>query len=448
MSSEISRQKNTSLSTSTIRIQNRLVHHSQSGRKHWDLFRWLYEPSLLCDATHLVLSNNGAAGLDRQTCASIRGKEWDFAVSLSQKLRNKSYRPGAVRRVYIPKADGRKRPLGIPNLEDRVIQRALGLLLEPIYEQIFLPCSYGFRPKRRAQECVAHTAQSIYKYRYVLEADIEGFFDHVSHPKLLKMLSDKIVDPRIIRLIGSILKAGFQEMDKPWQATFQGTPQGGPLSPLLANIYLHYALDVKFAQLNSSQAKLFRYADDFIIVCKTQTEVRAMGKLVKEWLAAVNLNLKLAKTRVIDMRNNQRSHDSKFDFLGFKIHLRAFRDNPERFWIARQPSEKARNTLRARLKQKLLPNLSLKSAKALAEAIWKGWAEYFRYGNANRIFYRQVKTVHRNLIGYLRRKFRNQRRPVPWRRLLKYWKWMIKDLRPIRVIPDSATQKPAQTAWF
>ena len=437
-----------SLSTSTLRIQNRLVHQSQSGRKHWDLYRWLLDPILLCDATHLVLKNDGSAGIDQVACASIKGKEWDFAVSLSRKLREKSYKPTAVRRVYIPKKDGRKRPLGIPNLEDRVVQRALVILMEPIYEQVFLPCSFGFRPGKRAQDCVAQTAKAVYKHRYVLEADIESFFDRVNHKKLVKMLGDQIVDPRVVRLIKSILKTGFQEVGKPWQPTPQGTPQGGPLSPLLANIYLHYVLDQKFAKLNSSNSKLFRYADDFVIVCRTQTEVRAMKQLVKEWLKEADLNLKKEKTKVIDMRNKSRSHDSKFDFLGFKVHLRAFRDNPERFWIARQPSEEARASLRQTLKEKLTANLSREEASKLAKSIWKGWAEYFRYGNANRIFYRQVKTVKRVLIGYLRRKYRRQRRPVPWRKLLKWWKYMTKRLRPTRVIPDSVTQKSNQQAWF
>lgn len=437
-----------SLSTSTVRIRNRLVHWSQSGRKHWDLYRCLIDPLLLCDATHLVIQNEGSQGLDGQDCDSLRGREWDFAVLLSQKLRDKSYRPGAVRRVYIPKKDGRKRPLGIPNIEDRVVQRALTLLLEPIYEQVFLPCSFGFRPNKRAQDCVAQASKSVFKNRHVLEADIESFFDRVNHQKLLKMLEKQIVDPRILRLINSILKAGFQEINKPWQPTERGTPQGGPLSPVLANIYLHYALDEKFAGLQSKDAQLFRYADDFVIVCRTKTMAVAMKRTVTQWLKDVDLTVKKEKTRIVDMRNVKRGHQSKFDFLGFKIHLRAFKDNPKRFWIARQPSEKARATLRARLKEALLPQLDRKQAALLAEQIWIGWSQYFRYGNANRIFHRQIRSVRAALIAYLRQKYRKQRRPVPWRHLLKWWKLMIKNLRPIRVIPDSVTQKQRQTTLF
>lgn len=253
-------RKSCPLRPQTIRIQSQLETITHSGRKHWDLFRHLLSPELLADATKLVLQNKGSAGVDNVTCEEVREMGWSFIARLQEKLRSRTYHPKAVRRVYIPKKDGRKRPLGIPSLEDRVIQRALVLLMEPIYEQIFLPCSYGFRPGKRATDCVADAAKSIYRNRFVIDADIKGFFDNVSHKKLMGMLKEQIVDKRILNLIQEILKAGY--MDDGWKATEQGTPQGGPLSPLLANIYLHYLLDSKFkeVQRDKTQFELFRYA--------------------------------------------------------------------------------------------------------------------------------------------------------------------------------------------
>ncbi len=255
-------KKRMSLSLQTVHIQHQLAEITKSSRKHWDLYRWMLDPFLLLDATRAVLANKGAAGVDGVRCEQIKGKEWEFAVVLAGKLRSGAYRPCAVRRVYIPKRDGRQRPLGIPTLEDRVAQRALVLLLEPIYELVFLPNSYGFRRGRSGVECSAMVAKEVYQHRFVLEADVEGFFDNVSHRKLLGMLKEKIVDPRIHDLIRDMLLAGYIERDKPWQATWKGTPQGGPLSPMLANIYLHYALDTKFQKHVLGGSVLLRCADD------------------------------------------------------------------------------------------------------------------------------------------------------------------------------------------
>lgn len=159
----------------TLRIQGQLVAWTKSGRKHWDLFRHILNPHLLADATGMVLRNAGSHGIDEVTCAEVKAQGWEFVKRLREKLKAKTYRPQAVRRVYIPKRDGRKRPLGIPTVEDRVVQRALALLLEPIYELSFLPCSYGFRPKRRAVQCVYDIAKKAYTHRFIIDADIDFF---------------------------------------------------------------------------------------------------------------------------------------------------------------------------------------------------------------------------------------------------------------------------------
>lgn len=445
-------KKPMSLHPQTIRIRHRLAQWSKQGRKHWDLHRWVMDPFVLWDATRLVLRNAGAAGLDGQACSSIRGKEWAFAQETREQLRSGSYRTGAVRRVFIPKKDGRKRPLGIPNLRDRVVQRALCLVMEPIYEGVFLPCSHGFRPGKSSVMCVAQVAEAVYRKRQVFEADIESFFDRVSHGKLMGCLREQIVDPRVLGLIGGILKSGFQEWGKPWQATKEGTPQGGPLSPMLANIYLHYFLDAKFEKIAQAHpgSRLIRFADDFIVISETRGELTTLRRCIYTWMRQAGLKLKEEKTRVVDMTNARRDHGSKFDFLGYKFHLRAYADNPQRFWIARQPSEKARKALRENVKAKLIPNLSPdQAAKRLAE-IWRGWANYFRYGNSNRILRKELRNL-RSLVftRYLRRKYRHQRRPVPWRRLVPLGERIGDILEPVQVIPDLLRQRrAAQAAWW
>jgi group II intron reverse transcriptase/maturase len=438
-----------SLSPQTIRIQARLAQWSQSGRKQWDLYRWLWNPFILRDATELVIRNAGVAGLDGEQVEWLKGKEWWMAKELSEELKAGSYQPGAVRRVYIPKRDGRKRPLGIPNVRDRIIQRAMVLLLEPIYEQVFLPCSYGFRPKRRSVDCVAQLADWVYPRRHVLEADIEGFFDNVSHRKLMGMLKKQIVDPRMLRLIRGIMRAGFCEWRKPWQATRRGTPQGGPLSPMLANVYLHYSLDEKLwpmVEQTRGRIRLVRFADDFVVIGKGASDVHFIRKLLGGWMREVGLTLKASKTRVVDLRNHMRGHASKFDFLGYKFHLRAYKDNPKRFWIARQPSEKARKALRENLRTTLRSDLALDEARREAVLVWRGWSNYFRFGNSNRVLRREEQTVRRLFVRYLRRKYRRQKSPVPWRVLGRLIDPLRADVRAPRCVPDLLRQRPSQLA--
>lgn len=430
-----------SLSPQTIRVQHRLAEWSKSGRKHWDLYRWLLDPKILLDATKLMVANAGAAGIDKISCSEIKGKEWGFAVNLSAKLKSGRYRPSAVRRVYIPKRDGRQRPLGIPCLEDRVIQRALVLLLEPIYEKIFLDNSYGFRRGHSGVECVAVAAKEVYSHRLILEADIESFFDRVSHRKLQGMLKGQIVDPRILNLIRSYLEAGCVERDKPWQPTWEGTPQGGPLSPMLANIYLHYALDVRFKELGLKATQLFRYCDDFVIASRNESELLSVRKHLDGWMQEAGLKLKESKTRVVDMRNEKHSHESHFDFLGFRFHLRSFKDNPKRFWIARQPSEKARLALRDNLKTRVRADLSPGVAHNVIKSVWRGWSNYFRYGNSNRIFRKEADSVRRIVWWYLRQKFRQQRHPVAWWKLGHLEKWIMREIKPLTVIPNYLSQQ-------
>jgi RNA-directed DNA polymerase len=418
-----------SLSTETIRIQNRIRQHRTSGKKAWDLYRWMMNPWILWDAYRLVKANKGKEGTDGVTWSMIEGKEKDFLRLLQSKIREKLYNPTAVRRAYIPKADGKQRPLGIPTLEDRIVQRALVLVMEPIYEEIFQDNSYGFRPNKKATDCVKDLGQQVFTNRFVVEVDIKGYFDNVNHKRLIKYIEKEIVDPRITNLIKKFLTAGYQEKGK-IQATNKGTPQGGPLSPLLANIYLHYILDTPWKERKS---KLIRYADDFVICCRTRYEAEREFSNVKELLEKAGLEMHEQKSKIVDMSNQARGYKSKFNFLGFKLHLRSFKDNPKRFWIARQPSEEARKELRKKLKTDLWPTLTLDEANLKLRQIWFGWVNYFRHGNSNRIIYREFSMLKRAVKYYLRRKFRHQRRPVPWSKLRVKIRQLFHGLRPVGV---------------
>lgn len=420
-----------SLSLETTRIREQVERHETSGRRHWDIFRYLYSPSLIRDATQLVLRNAGSAGIDKQTCDEVRAMGETFVERLVRKLRERTYTPRAVRRVYIPKGNGKQRPLGIPTVEDRVVQRALVLLLEPVYEREFLPSSYGFRPGRRATDCVKAVAESCFRNRYVFEADIKGFFDHVQHRKLLGMLRNKIVDSRLLQLIEQILKAGALDVrtgrSEPGQ---QGTPQGGPASPLLANIYLHYSLDKPFGEFAKrfSGVHLFRFADDFVATCSDGRRAIHVQNQVREWLRGVRLELEPSKTRIVDMSSSKRSHASKFDFLGYKLHLRSFKDRPHRYWIARQPSEKARRALHSRLKVVLSPHLQETEARSRLLQVWRGWSGYFRHGNSNRILRREARNIDSFVLYYLRRKYRHTRKPLRWQTLYRKANWITSGL--------------------
>jgi RNA-directed DNA polymerase len=427
-----------SLHPQTIRIRNQIQNWQKSGRKQWDLYRHVLNPYVLHDALKLIMFNKGTAGIDRQTTASVKGHERDFVNYIIEELRSGAYTPSTVKRVYIPKKDGSKRPLGIPTLKDRVIQRALVLLMEPIYEGIFLDFSFGFRPNRRARDCAWVVGKTAFTHRIVFDADIEKFFYNVSHRKLLSLIKNEIVDPRIHKLIWQFLRAGFQEPGKPWQASGKGTPQGGPLSPLLANIYLHYLLDINFHKLYGERSgiKLIRYADDFVVLTTHPEAAKNIERYIRSWLWEGGLKLKDAKTHWVDMRNHRRTHKSKFNFLGFKFHLRSFADNPNRYWIARQPSEASRKALREAVRSRLHVGMSFKQAQERMLATWLGWGEYFKYSNGNRIIHREMVRVREIGTWWLARKFRRQRKAVPWKTLLKWSHSLGAVIEPIQVIPD------------
>jgi len=298
------------------------------------------------------LKTGKAAGVDGRTLESYTEAEMEQAIKdIVTNMKTNHYRPQPVRRVRIPKENGKERLLGIPTVMDKVVQLGCTRILESIFEPTFLPVSYGYRPGRDAHACLKEINHMVMQKRvnYILEADIEGFFDHVNHEWLIKCLEQRIGDPRFIRLITQFLKAGVME-DGHHTASTKGTPQGGILSPVLANIYLHYVLDlwctVKEYKQFQGYSQLIRYADDFVIGCQHRHEAEQLLRDLKERLEKFGLRLSTEKTRVIEFgryaqenrKNRGEGKPESFDFLGFTHYCSQTQDG--RFAIKVKTSRK------------------------------------------------------------------------------------------------------------
>jgi len=287
-----------------------------------NLYREINE-ELLRDSWRL-LRKDAALGVDLVSAAEYEANLEENIHQLVERLKRKRYRAKLVRRHYIPKGEGKLRPLGIPATEDKLLQLAVKRLLEAIYEQDFLLCSYGYRPRVGALEAVDQLTVKLQfgGYHQVVEADIKGFFDNLSHEWLLRMLAERIDDQAILRLIKKWLKAGVLDTDGKVLRPEDGTPQGGIISPLLANVYLHYALDLWFERVFQRSCKgeafLIRYADDFVCGLGREEDAQHFYSELEERLRKFGLELAAAKTRVIPF-SRYRQGETSFDFLGFEF---------------------------------------------------------------------------------------------------------------------------------
>lgn len=372
------------------------------GGKWFSLIDKVYRPATLRSAWQQVLVNRGAAGVDRLSVERFAGHLDRYLGELGQELETGRYRPLPVRRVEIEKADGKLRPLGIPTVRDRVAQAAVKRVIEPIFEQMFAPTSFGFRPGRSCKDALRMVDGLLQAgYTHVVDADLKGYFDSIPHDRLKQRLAAHISDSRLLALLDGWIEQDVVQELKRWTPT-SGTPQGAVISPLLANLYLH-DLDVKLAGLGLS---MVRYADDFVILCRSAAEAVHALDVVSAWVAAEGLQLHPDKTHVGDCRLVGQG----FEFLGYRFEA-------GRRWV-RDKSLKALKT-KIRSQTRRTEGRSLSQIVSGLNPMLRGWFNYFKHAQ---------RGIFRTLDGFIRRRLRallrkQAKRPGVGRCLADHQRW-------------------------
>jgi len=365
------------------------------------------------------LNKNAASGIDKISACEY-GKNLEANIEdLVERLKKKSYRARLVRRQYIPKGDGKLRPLGIPAIEDKLLQTAASRILQAIFEADFLDCSYGYRPGKGAKDAVKElTFQLQYGwYGYVVEADIKGFFDNIDHDWLIKMLEQRVNDKPFIELIRKWLKAGILDTDGKVIHPLSGTPQGGIVSPVLANIYLHYVLDLWFERVIKAKCTgevyLSRYADDFVCLFQYKAEAEWFYTQLPERLRKFKLSLSGEKTQIISFTKWRMQENSRFDFLGFEF--RWGKDRKGKAHVIRRTSRKKLKKAIANFSQwcKENRNLRLRKLISILKAKLRGYYNYYgvkgNYRSLREFWMKAQEILHKWLNRRSQRKSYNKR---------------------------------------
>jgi RNA-directed DNA polymerase len=350
------------------------------GGKWYSLIDKVIRPKTLEAAWHKVARNKGAAGVDGQSIARFEAHAERYLAELHEDLRTNRYRPSPIRRVDIPKGEGKTRPLGIPTVKDRIVQTAIKMVIEPIFEVEFRPGSYGFRPGRSCKDALREVDRLIKQgYTHVVDADLQGYFDSIPQDRLMTLVEGRLGDGRVLSLITGFLEQDILTPMGRWQPT-TGTPQGAVLSPLLANLYLH-PLDLL---LEEQGIKMVRYADDFVVLCQTQEEAQAALDQVATWVAANGLTLHPDKTHLGDCREPGQG----FEFLGYRFEAGR-----------RQVRNKSLNALKdkVRTRTRRTQGASLERIVVDLNPVLRGWFAYFMHANPG---------VFRYIDGFVRRRLR------------------------------------------
>jgi len=372
------------------------------GGRWFSLIDKVFAPKTLAVAWEKVRTNGGASGVDGESVERFEARRDEYLAELSEALRQGDYQPQAVRRVEIPKGDGRLRPLGIPTVKDRVVQTAMKLVIEPIFETKFLPSSYGFRPGRGCKDALREVDRLLGEgFAVVVDADLKGYFDSIPHGKLMDRVEADISDGRLLALLRSYLEQDIFDGMQSWTPT-EGTPQGAVMSPLLANLYLH-ALD---ELMRDRGHRMVRYADDFVVLCRSRDEAEAALAEVQEWVQANGLTLHPDKTHIGDWRQPGEG----FEFLGYRFEA-------GRRWVRKKSLAGLRQKVRDKTRR--TRGDSLERIIADLNPLLRGWFQYFKHA---------YWTTFTDIDGFVRRRLRarlrkQEKRPAFGRSLEDSKRW-------------------------